>query len=733
MKRQPAALALFALLSACGGGLVNTKSDDTGDAVDGTPNLYVEVNFVDFGAVELAQVETANLTIRNTGTGDLEVSPPVFTNNVFGTSGIPSIIPAGGNAVVNLTFLPTDYGVYDGTLSIITNDPDANEVAVSLRGRVIADADGDGFESEAAGGDDCDDNDPEINPDAEDIWYDGKDSNCDGADDYDQDGDGYQTAVWNADAATGGGDCQDNNPDMYPGAPDAWYDGVDSDCDGSNDYDRDGDGFSHPAGGGSDCDDDNPLINPDGVELMDGSDNDCDGVIDNDVVATNATRTYRGAAAGDHFGSSLTMGDTDGDGRDDLIVGAYGYASGRGGVAIFDGTSMPADRADIEDGANYFRGDGAADNLGWYVGYLSSYGSGDPHVAVGAPGANGNYGAMYLIPASDARTGGDIGDAVTIVTGGSSAYWVGRAMAQDLDLDGDGLEDLFGFYTTSASNTATPYMWLLYGDATGSFSVAGTVDARFAVSGNAQIVQTNQPNGGDLDGDGYDDTVYCDHFADLGATNNGGVWALWGSSAQYSNSSATSLSTAGTLVDSGDNYERLGWQCAIGPDLDGDGAGELWAFNPGTSYLYVVPGGIDMRSGSIEADVDYSHRYMIRSNNPWPDALRSIGDMDGDGIDEMAAGLRSPPNTTGNGGQVWVFSSQDAPGTYTSADAVAVEGDTELGNVLYGARLSGRPGDLNGDGYADFVASDHGFDVLSSTGTVTSDAIGAVFITYSAR
>ena len=52
-------------------------------------------------------------------------------------------------------------------------------------------------------------------------------------------------------------DCDDSDPDTFPGAPDTWYDGVDADCSGS-DFDQDGDGVDAEAGGGADCDDLDP-------------------------------------------------------------------------------------------------------------------------------------------------------------------------------------------------------------------------------------------------------------------------------------------------------------------------------------------------------------------------------------------------------------------------------------------------------------------------------------------
>ncbi len=84
----------------------------------------------------------------------------------------------------------------------------------------------------------------------------------------DTDGDGYTTID----------DCDDSDASVYPGAPDSWYDGVDSDCAGDSDYDQDGDGYDHDAYGGTDCDDTDRRIRPDAIDVPDdGVDGDCDG------------------------------------------------------------------------------------------------------------------------------------------------------------------------------------------------------------------------------------------------------------------------------------------------------------------------------------------------------------------------------------------------------------------------------------------------------------------------
>ncbi|MDP2308856.1 MAG: MopE-related protein [Pseudomonadota bacterium] len=135
----------------------------------------------------------------------------------------------------------------------------------------LDDADGDG-QTESEG--DCDDTDATAYSGAPETWYDGVDADCAGDDDYDADADGSDFPS----------DCDDEEPETNPDASEVWYDGVDTDCDGLSDYDADRDGHDHIAFGGLDCDDEDGAVSPEATEIWyDGVDQDCAGDDDDDA------------------------------------------------------------------------------------------------------------------------------------------------------------------------------------------------------------------------------------------------------------------------------------------------------------------------------------------------------------------------------------------------------------------------------------------------------------------
>jgi hypothetical protein len=180
------------------------------------------------------------------------------------------------------------------------------------------DKDEDGF-TVAEG--DCDDNNQFTFPGADEIC-DGKDNDCDGSIDedapvsmwfMDADGDGYGNEAEPLESCAppegyidNPGDCDDTDPSIYPGATEI-CDDKDNNCNGMIDEDagtlwygdNDGDGFGgegnytlrscNPVDGYADktgdCNDEDPNIFPGATEICDGIDNNCNGMIDEDLTA----------------------------------------------------------------------------------------------------------------------------------------------------------------------------------------------------------------------------------------------------------------------------------------------------------------------------------------------------------------------------------------------------------------------------------------------------------------
>ena len=170
------------------------------------------------------------------------------------------------------------------------------------------DLDADGYSAE----EDCDDENPDIFPGAEEIC-DGVDNDCNDEVDEgvlltfyeDADGDGYGAADQPVEAceasdstADSDQDCDDDSADVYPGAPeDDCADPTDYNCDGSVQYgDADSDGWAAC----EDCNDADAAINPGSEELCDGLDNDCN--LKTDGADARDAEPYYLDSDGDGFG-----------------------------------------------------------------------------------------------------------------------------------------------------------------------------------------------------------------------------------------------------------------------------------------------------------------------------------------------------------------------------------------------------------------------------------------------
>lgn len=380
-----------------------------------------------------------------------------------------------------------------------------------------------------------------------------------------------------------------------------------------------------------------------------------------------------GGSSYDYFGTTLSAaGDVNGDGYDDIIVGAPSSSSGDGKVYVIFGKA-----------------------------------SGFSDVNVNALSSTERF---SIYGAQDSRCGSSV----------SSAG----------DVNGDGYDDII----IGASDSAKVYV--IFGKASGfssiyldslsssdGYIISGD-DIGFAVSG-----------AGDFNGDGYADVIIGAGSSSPKSNKEGTSYILYGKASGFSNVDLSSITMDQGFYIVGDNVnDQSGRTVSSLDDFNGDGYADIIIGAPfalsNTGKSYIIYGNKTISSNIDLSSINATHGMEIigaLSNGNLGSSLSGAGDVNGDGYADIIIGANSAsPKSFHEGVSYVIFgnsekNSQLSLGSLKEPQGYRLTGDSY--NDVSGNDVSGG-GDLNNDGYDDVIISAPFVDIGSN------DNVGKVYIVY---
>ncbi len=444
-----------------------------------------------------------------------------------------------------------------------------------------------------------------------------------------------------------------------------------------------------------------------------------------------------------------SAGDINGDGLDDLIVGAYwGEASlihsgvsyvvfGRMGASAF----APAVNLDSLDGSNGFRIDGQGFN---HFSGFSVSGVGDVNgdalddLVVSATGAspNGtNSGSSYVVFGRSGAAAfpssinlGDLNGSTGFRLDGVSAHdRSGLAVSAAGDINGDGMADLIigAPYAASADYSTTGNGYVVFGrQAAVPFPPVINLSTLDGSNGFRVIGVTHNDRAGravsaagDINGDGVDDLIIGAFGVGDNFTYFGSSYVLFGRTGVGAFGASVNLSALdgsnGFRIDGAAAHDRAGRAVSAAGDVNGDGLDDVIvgayhadASGPDAGSSYVVfgrsgPGAflpvvsLGTLKGSEGVRVD-----GVNANDSSGVAVSGNFDINSDGLSDLLIGAnRAGPNGTASAGSSYVVYGnaaplRDGPSEYILPpileDTAAVSG-YRVRNLVGGVYLDAQP------------------------------------------
>ena len=324
-------------------------------------------------------------------------------------------------------------------------------------------------------------------------------------------------------------------------------------------------------------------------------------------------------------------------------------------------------------------------------------GDGIPDLLVSAPGESSSYGRVYLYRG---RPDGTFGSWKRFA--GNNDF--GFALAALGDVNGDGRPDFaisepFGKELGAHTGSVRVY----FGDPL----VGGVLAAQLDGPRKDADFGYSVGGAGDVNHDGYADIIVGAPLDGLGGRDAGRAFVYFGG--------RTLHSKPDLVLGPGSVGAQFGISVAGIGDLNGDGSDDFAVganadrkTGQGSGHVAVYFGG---RGVDSAPDLDL---YGPQADTWFGISIAGIGDMDGDGFDDLAVGAERCPGFEPRAGSVFIFRGGHQPGTLPAQVLRGPRRNSEFGHSL-------AHGDFNGDGHPDVLVGALGGNEI---GDVAGEAIG---------
>ncbi len=388
------------------------------------------------------------------------------------------------------------------------------------------------------------------------------------------------------------------------------------------------------------------------------------------------------------FGSSVCgAGDVNGDGYDDVIIGAYYFDNGQtdeGRVFVYHGSS-----SGLSTTASWIKESDQAD--AWFGGSVSSAGdvNGDGYgdVIVGADGFdNGetDEGRVFVFHGSAAGLPANSSWSADSDQAGAAFGW---SVATAGDVNGDGYGDvIIGAPKFDDGQTDEGRASVFLGSAAGLALAPGWIKDGNQV--NSQFGK-GVASAGDVNGDSYSDVIIG---AGLWGTNDEGVAAVYVGSPQ-------GLAASSQWSYQGENSgAQAGFSVRSAGDVDGDGYSDVIVGAPYDANGQTDEGRAVVYHGSPSGIVNIPEWVgeIDQTNCRFGWSVSTVGDMNGDGYSDVIVGAPYYASGQANEGRVTWFHGNGGGGRrnnmrHYNTNLTSPISASNFSNAQFGAGLFARP------------------------------------------